>query len=103
MASLHRKRRWPACGERIVFVVPALPDYLHATFQLVCWPAAPILGLYLAYTGRWQWGMAAVLAAFLVLALINLVFNRTLIARRADEIPPEDVDYQRRFPGQKGS
>jgi uncharacterized protein (DUF983 family) len=96
----RRLRRCPACGKRIEFVVPALPYYLHATLQLVFWSAAPVLMLYLAFTGQWQWGMAAVLVSFLVMALVNLLFNGMLVARAEGDVPAEDVDYQRRFPGQ---
>ena len=99
-AARRRLRRCPACGQRIEFVVPALPYYLHAAFQFAFWSAAPILALYLAFTMRWQWGVAAVLAVLVVMALINLVFNGMLVARREGEIPPEDVEYQRRFPDQ---
>jgi uncharacterized protein (DUF983 family) len=97
-----RQRRCPACGNRIEFLVPALPYYLHAGFQALFWPAAPILVVYLAYKGGWQWGMAIVLGAFALLASVNLVFNRMLVARRADRIPADEIDYQRRFPDQPG-
>ena len=63
------------------------------------WAAAPFVLLFLAMLGKWLWIAAAVATGLFATVFANCVFHPLLMARRADEIPADEIGYLRKFRG----